>query len=166
MKNSVAKQLLPIVLVGALLLSLNLARAAEPTVPKDARCAVCGMFVAKYPNWLATLTMSDGSIKYFDGVKDLMAFHFAPQKYGAKPGTTITALRVNDYYSLAPVDAKKAFYVVGSDVAGPMGQEFVPFATKDAADSFSKDHQGKAILTFTAITSEQVEAMRSGQRMQ
>jgi len=46
-----------------------------------------------------------------------------------------------------------------------MGHEFIPFASKAAADSFSKDHQGKDIMTFEAITSEQVEAMRAGQRM-
>ena len=147
------------------LLVVSPVRAAETTVDKEARCAVCGMFVAKYPNWLVTLTMSDGTTNYFDGVKDMMAFYFAPQTYGAKSGATITEIRVNDYYTLKPVDARKAFYVVGSDVTGPMGHEFVPFSNKEAADSFSQDHHGTKTLTFDAITSEQVEAMRSGQRM-
>ena len=138
---------------------------AAKTVDKDTRCSVCGMFVAKYPNWLATLTLSDGEIKYFDGVKDMMAFYFAPQKYGAKPGATVKTVGVNDYYTLSAVDAKSAFYVVGSDVTGPMGHEFIPFASKEAAEGFSKDHQGKSVLTFEAITAELVESMRSGQRM-
>ena len=141
------------------------AAAAATTVDKSARCAVCGMFVAKYPNWLVSLTMSDGATNYFDGVKDMMAFYFAPQTYGAKPGVTIAEIRVNDYYTLKPIDARKAFYVVGSDVTGPMGHEFIPFSSKEAADSFSQDHHGMKTLTFEAITSEQVEAMRSGQRM-
>ena len=139
--------------------------AAESTVAKDARCAVCGMFVAKYPNWMVTLTMSDGATKYFDGVKDMMAFYFAPQTYGAKPGATITAIQVKDYYTLESVDAKKAFYVMGSDVTGPMGYELVPFATKEAAEGFSQDHHGGSVLTFEAVTTEQIEALRSGQRM-
>ena len=138
---------------------------AEKAVDKDTRCSVCGMFVAKYPNWLATLTMSDGEVKYFDGVKDMMAFYFAPQKYGAKQGATVQTIAVNDYYTLSAADAKSAFYVVGSDVTGPMGHEFIPFASKEAAEAFSKDHQGKDILTFEAITAERVESMRSGQRM-
>ncbi len=139
--------------------------AAETTVDKKTRCAVCGMFVAKYPNWLVTLTLSDGTTNYFEGVKDAMAFYFAPQTYGAKAGATIAEIRANDYYTLKPVDGRKAFYVVGSDVTGPMGHEFVPFADKAAADSFSQDHHGKSVVTFEAITSEQVESMRSGQRM-
>jgi len=139
--------------------------AADQVVDKETRCAVCGMFVAKYPNWLATLTMSDGEVRHFDGVKDMMVFYFAPQKYGAKPGGTIGDIKVNDYYTLTPIDARKAFYVTGSDVKGPMGHEFIPFATKEAAESFSKDHKGKSILSFESITAAEVEVMRVGQRM-
>ncbi len=152
-----------VLLFSALMLTDCL--AAEKAIDKDVRCSVCGMFVAKYPNWSVTLTMNDGAVKYFDGVKDMMAFYFAPQKYGVKTGATITAIAVNDYYTLSPVDARKSFYVVGSDVTGPMGHEFIPFATKESAEAFSKDHQGKNILTFEGITLEQVEAMRTGQRM-
>lgn len=161
----------PIKLLFSLLLAMAVAAqgsaAAEGTaaLAQDTRCAVCGMFVAKYPNWAATITMSDGARKHFDGVKDMMVFYFAPQKYGAKPEATIADIVVTDYYSLALVDAKQAFYVVGSDVTGPMGHELVPFATKDAALAFSKDHKGQKVLTFEAITSEQVESMRAGQRM-
>jgi len=165
MKNALFPKLVLVLLVGLMVVVSRPALAAEPAVAKDTRCAVCGMFVAKYPNWLATLTMSDGDIKHFDGVKDMMVFTFAPQKYGAKAGSTIATLTVKDYYSLAPLDARKAFYVVGSDVTGPMGHEFIPFADKAAAESFSKDHQGKSIVTFEAITADQVESMRAGQRM-
>lgn len=163
MKNTLCRLVVAAVL-GLAALPGNVL-AAEKAVGKEARCAVCGMFVAKYPNWVVSLTMSDGETKYFDGVKDMMVFYFAPQKYGAKAGATILATTVTDYYTLSPVEAKKAFYVVGSDITGPMGHEFIPFATKAAAEAFSKDHQGKDILAFEAITSEQVESMRAGQRM-
>ena len=161
--KSILYKILLLALVGVA--AASNAVAAETAVDKDTRCAVCGMFVAKYPNWLVTLTMSDGAIKHFDGVKDMMVFYFAPQKYGAKPEATITGIRVNDYYTLTPVDAKKAFYVVDSDVNGPMGHEFIPFATKEAADSFNKDHHGQRVLAFEAITAQQVETLRAGQRM-
>ena len=162
--RDVLLKLVILVFLSLVSLSANVL-ALDKAVSKDTRCAVCGMFVAKYPNWVVTLTLSDGETKYFDGVKDMMVFYFAPQKYGVKAGTTVAEISVADYYSLAPVEARKAFYVVGSDINGPMGHEFIPFASKAAADSFSKDHQGKDIMTFEAITSEQVEAMRAGQRM-
>lgn len=95
----------------------------------------------------------------------MMAFSFSPNKYGAEAGTAPSNYLVKDYYTLAPVDGKKAFYVIGSDTTGPMGTEFIPFAAKEAAEAFSKDHHGKKILSFTMITPDLVESMRSGQTM-
>lgn len=153
----------------ALLLAVCLAANAfavdDMVLDKTTRCAVCGMFVAKYPEWVCQITLSDGSAKHFDGVKDMMAFSFAPQKFGAEAGTTPSEYLVKDYYTLAPVDGKKALYVVGSDTTGPMGTEFIPFATKEAAEAFNKDHHGKKILPFSMITAELVDSMRSGQTM-
>ena len=42
------------------------------------------------------------------------------------------------------IDGRSAHYVVGSDVTGPMGKELIPFATREAALEFSKDHGGTA----------------------
>ena len=43
-------------------------------VPKEVKCPVCGMFVAKYPKWAALIT-EDSHTHYFDGVKDMMKFY-------------------------------------------------------------------------------------------
>ena len=64
----------------------------------------------------------------------------------------INNIEVTDFYTLQAIDAKKAFYVLGSDVYGPMGNELIPFFTKDAAQNFMHDHSGKNIITFDAIT--------------
>ncbi len=133
-------------------------------VADDSRCQVCGMFVAKYPNWLTQVHSTDGQVAFFDGVKDMMVFHFNPEKYGAK-ADSLTDIWVKDYYTLKWLDGRKAHYVVGSDVHGPMGHEFVPFATLEAAQAFMKDHHGKSILAFGDITSKKVESMRMGMKM-
>ena len=60
------------------------------------------------------------------------------------PGKTpadIAAVQVTDYYALEPIDGRTAFYVVGSDVFGPMGKELIPFAKKAEAEEFLKDHR-------------------------
>jgi copper chaperone NosL len=151
------------------LLAFNPSTAnGEPidTVSAEIRCSVCGMFVAKYPNWLAQIHYDDPSqTRFFDGPKDMMVFYFAPEQYGGPSRETIKDIFVKDYYTLNWMPAKDAFYVIGSDVYGPMGHEFIPFATKDAADSFLKDHHGKEVLTFDKITPELVESLREGQRM-
>jgi len=64
----------------------------------------------------------------------------------------ITAIQVKDYYSLKSVDGRTAFYVIGSDVYGPMGKELVPFEKQMDAQSFLRDHKGKKVLRFNEIT--------------
>ena len=105
------------------------------TVTPKTRCTVCGMFVAKYH----------------------------PEQYGGHSRGAIKHIYVKDYYSLKWLPAKDAYYVVGSDVYGPMGHEFIPFESKNGAESFLKDHHGKEILTFDKITPEIVNSMRTGQ---
>ncbi len=117
--------------------------------PKD-RCAVCGMFVEKYANFLAQLALEDGSTAYFDGVKDMMRYHLDPAKFGARK-QEVRAVFVKDYYSLETIDGREAYYVVGSDVMGPMGKELIPFRAKAAAEEFRKDHKGKRVLRFDEI---------------
>jgi len=139
---------------------------ATDTVSSQVRCAVCGMFVAKYPSWLAQIHYDDlGQTRFFDGVKDMMVFYFQPERYEGAPREAIKNIYVKDYYSLNWLSAKDAFYVFGSDVYGPMGHELIPFESKDAAESFSKDHHGKEILTFGEITPGLIDSLRLGQRM-
>jgi nitrous oxide reductase accessory protein NosL len=123
-------------------------RPSEPG-PKD-RCAVCGMFVAKYPNFVAQLSLADGSAVFFDGVKDMARYYRNPAKFGAKDAA-VRAVFVKDYYTLEPMDGKAAYYVLGSDVMGPMGNELIPFRTAEAADGFLKDHKGQRVLRFEEI---------------
>jgi nitrous oxide reductase accessory protein NosL len=49
------------------------------------------------------------------------------------------------------IDAGSAFFVVGSDVYGPMGKELIPFISRADAEAFKKDHKGKRILRFEDI---------------
>ncbi len=121
--------------------------------PPKAKCPVCGMFVAKYPEWVCSISFRDATAVYFDGPRDLFAFYLVPAKYApaGKQGE-INAIRVKDYYSLAPIDGRRAFYVIGSNVLGPMGNELVPFAAMKDAEGFMHDHQGKKILRFGEIT--------------
>ncbi|HYG35004.1 MAG TPA: nitrous oxide reductase accessory protein NosL [Clostridia bacterium] len=120
--------------------------------PKD-KCPVCGMFVHKYPDFLAQISFNDGSVAFFDGSKDMFKFLFQLQKYRPKhQQTNITSIFVTDYYSLNPIDGRKAFYVLGSDVYGPMGKELIPFEKEPEAKEFLKDHKGKSLLRFGQIT--------------
>lgn len=148
-----------------LLISLNLQAAPVTEISPTEKCPVCGMFVTKYQPWIAQLQYADGDVKFFDGVKDMMAYYFQPQNYGGKKGASASAVYVKDYYTLEWIDGEEAVYVTGSDVMGPMGHELIPFDSKEAAENFIKDHKGKEMFLFKEITLEQVTALRSGMKM-
>ncbi len=120
------------------------------TPPKNARCPVCGMAISLYPNWSAMMIIGGKKI-YFDGVKDMMKYYLdlASYHYDRK---RVSQMVVKEFYHLQPIDAKKAFYVIGSDVRGPMGDEFIPFKSLKEAQTFMQDHHGKKILRFNEIT--------------
>jgi nitrous oxide reductase accessory protein NosL len=152
----------------ALLLLLGLAPAwsgdlkfPEPG-PKDT-CPVCGMFVALYPDWVATVLYQDGHAHHFDGAKDLFKYLLDLPKYA--PGharTDIAAIGVTEYYSVTRIDARAAWYVIGSDTLGPMGHELVPLATREDAEEFLRDHKGKRIIRFDDVTLELLRNLDQG----
>lgn len=146
-----------------LALSFPAAFAAPPTTPAPAakdKCPVCGMFVSKYPDWVATVTFKDSTTFFFDGAKDFFTWYHNMQKYTpTKNQADISTITVNDYYTLKQVDAKKASFVIGSDVYGPMGKELVPFGKLADAHAFLKDHKGKMVLRFSDVTPRVLKSM-------
>jgi nitrous oxide reductase accessory protein NosL len=153
------------ILAALLFAWVALAAAQQPPPkpgPKDL-CPVCGMLVSKYPNWVATIVAKDGHAHHFDGAKDMFKFWFEPAKYAAgHRREDMAALWVTDFYNLQRIDAKKAWYVTGSDVLGPMGHEFVPLATKEDAAEFLKEHKGRKVLSFDQVTKEMPAKLDDG----
>ncbi len=128
-------------------------------IPKNAKCPVCGMFAYKYPRWASTMEATFHGKKekfYFDGVKDLMKFYFMPDAWGEYYHLRNIKIFVTDYYHQKTIDGEKAFYVFGSDVLGPMGNELIPFENEKDAKAFSKDHFGKKIIPFDKLTQQMV----------
>ena len=118
------------------------------TVTKKDKCPVCGMFLYKYPRWVSRIEYTDKNVS-FDGIKDMMKYYFEHKQ-------NIKEILVQDYYTQQTIDANKAYFVLGSDVYGPMGNELIAFDAKDAAKRFALDHRGKKILTFKEITKDEV----------
>ncbi|NEW60691.1 hypothetical protein GSY74_05290 [Sulfurovum sp. bin170] len=131
-------------------------------VAKAEKCPVCGMFVYKYPRWAAQIFYKEGTDeKYysFDGVKDLMKFYFDHMKWGdykMSKKENVSKILVTDYYSQKAIDGTKAYYVIGSDVLGPMGNELIPFEQESSAKTFLDDHNGKIIVSFDKIVEKEV----------
>jgi len=144
-------------------LQMEAAGAASKEIPKPGardKCPVCGMFVAKYPDWVMVIQFRDGSHVYFDGAKDMFKYLFDIKRYDpARKSEDIQAVLVKDYYHLSFVDARKALYIIGSDIYGPMGRELIPLGHEDDAREFLADHKGKKILGFDEITREVLKTL-------
>ncbi|MCB1758929.1 MAG: nitrous oxide reductase accessory protein NosL [Gammaproteobacteria bacterium] len=129
--------------------------AAPLTLPEPdagSTCPVCGMFVAKYPEWIATVQYRDGHAHHFDGAKDMFKYLFdLPRWAPGHNAANIRAIGVTEYYGLTLIDAREAYYVVGSDVLGPMGHELIPLASEGDAQEFLRDHRGARILRFDEV---------------
>ena len=153
-------------LILTLTLALTLFSPARAEAPKPLKpsakdkCPVCGMFVAKYPDWLAQVIFKDGSHAYFDGAKDMFKYLFNLKKYNpSKNRGDVQVLYVTDYYDLTPINGREAFYVIGSDIYGPMGRELIPFQKEADARGFMKDHKGKTLLKFKEVTPEIIKGL-------
>lgn len=132
--------------------------------PKDPgkkdKCPVCGMFVYKYPDWVGQIIFNDRTVLFFDGAKDLFKYFFNMKKYEkGKTANDIAAIYVTEYYNMELIDGRQAYYVVGSEVYGPMGRELIPFKTREEAEQFRKDHGGTFILTFGQVKPAVIEKL-------
>jgi hypothetical protein len=106
---------------------------------------------------MAEIELINGKKLHFASVKCMMLFYYKNDKWNdlglkrpkdKKSKENIKALRVQDYGTLKVVDAKKAFYVFGSHVMSPKGDDLVPFQYEKDAENFMKENGGHKILTW------------------
>lgn len=137
------------------LLALSLSGRAggfPDPAPRDL-CPVCGMVVSKYPAWIASVVYKDGHAHHFDGAKDLFKYLFDVPRYArGHRSQDIARIGVTEYYEVKRIDARQAWFVIGSDVLGPMGHELIPLASRADAEEFMRDHRGRRILRFDEVT--------------
>jgi len=74
----------------------------------------------------------------------------------------IAVIAVTDYYGVGRIDAHVAWYVIGSDVLGPMGHELIPHASEAEAQEFLQDHKGLRILRFGDVDLELLQRLDAG----
>ena len=92
-------------------------------------------------------------IQYEDGTtSELCSIHAAAVDLALNIDKFPVVITVGDYNSKTPIDAEKAFWVIGGDKMGVMtARAKWAFQTKDAADGFIKEHGGKLVTFDDAI---------------
>jgi len=141
--------------------AVSLAAGPEDPVPSPKeKCAVCGMYVAMFPDWNARTMFKDSTFAAFCGAKCMVKYYSDIKKYhSSRNRNDVSAVSVRDYFSKKSIDGLQAFYVIWSDVYGPMGHEPIPFEKEADAKKFQKDHKGKTILRFKDITPKVIRSL-------
>jgi len=163
---------LMVVAVALLIAAFIPANAAAATVdlPDGAKldlsvpCPICNMKPEESKLGPAAAVFKDGKVVGFDAAGDMFRYVLDPKKYGFDAGN-IKDLFVTEHGAKNFLDAKKAFYVVGSDVTGDMGPEVVPFSKKEDAEKFKSEHHGKNVATYVQITLDDVTSKKKMLKM-
>ena len=121
----------------------------EPT-EKDV-CTVCGMYPARYPKYHSQIWAMDGSTLHFCSTQCMVNFNADPLKYVDEPAAKTKMAWVTLFSDGMYESAFGTYYVIGSQVNGPMGREAIPFKLKKSAEEFVKVNSGK-IVSFPQLT--------------
>jgi len=124
------------------------------TFDKNTSCLVRHIKVYKAPKWVAKIEVRNGKIVYFCSPKSMFEFYHRPGKWfdvGVKSERDFSKIVVTDYATLKPINAQKAFYVYGSHITSPAGDDLVPFENESEAKKFSTTYSGKRILKFDEV---------------
>ncbi len=129
--------------------SLSADGALNPS--ESDRCPVCAMFPARYPQTAAAMTLASGETFYFCTNGCLLRSWLRPGIYLGKTRDSIDRLVVLDYFSGAPINGRKATWVAGSDVVGPMGPAIIALGDASQLATFKARHGGRHVFTFDQL---------------
>ena len=111
---------------------------ASVDVPDDARCAVCEMLAAEFPEWNAQAVHADGSRAFFCTSGCATTYYAVPGQF-AETDADIAGLWVRDLNSRELVDGTAASYALETDAArleDPMRVNPAPFAARGDAVAY------------------------------
>ncbi|MBW0147311.1 nitrous oxide reductase accessory protein NosL [Marinobacter arenosus] len=122
-------------------------------------CHVCGMVIEGFPGPKGeAITEKDQRVRKFCSTRDMFAWLLQPENASRGHTLYVHDMAQTDWQNpddAALIDARKAFYVVGSDQDGAMGPTLASFADESGAEAFRKQYGGQ-VLAYEEITMEQV----------
>jgi nitrous oxide reductase accessory protein NosL len=153
-----------ILLIGSTAIAKTVDLPDGSKLDLEKSCPVCGMKASAGALGPSAVVFKDGEVVATDGPRDLMRYVKDPKKYGVDTNR-IKAIYVTDYSTKKVIDAKKSYYVIGSDVTGAMGKAPIPFADQAAAEKFSKEQNGEKVVSFEELSLEDVAPKRKMLKM-
>jgi copper chaperone NosL len=150
------------VLLGALLLGACSAPDQAPLQPteltRESYCALDGMLLADYPGPKAQIHYAgQPAPEFFCDTVEMFALLLKPEQARRVSAAFVQDLDKTSWDAPqgAWMDAKQAFYVVGTRKRAAMGPTLPSFGTRAGAEKFAKAEGGK-VLGYAEITPDMV----------
>ncbi len=132
-------------------------------VESHKQCPLCNMYPARYPKFNCQIVFKDGSYEAFDSAIGLLVYLQFSDKTGIKL-KPVAGVYFKNYLNGGWLEADKTFFVTGSDIRGPMGIQFLPFDSEQAAENMKKQANGKDVVHYKMIDRQYlINAANSGQ---
>jgi len=123
---------------------------------KNTTCLVRQIPVYKEPKWVAKIRTRGGKTVYFCSPKSMFEFYFRPGKWydvGVRSERDFAEIVVTDYNTAEPINAEEAYFVYGvGAITSPAGDDLPAFKSKEEAEKFSKQYDGKRVMSFDQVS--------------
>lgn len=121
-------------------------------ISRDSHCSLDGMLLGDYPGPKAQIHYTQGQPEFFCDTVEMFSVMLQPEQQKKVLAVYVQDMGKASWESPAGnwIDARQAFYVVGSKKRGSMGPTFVSFAEEAAARVFAEKEGGK-VLRFAEV---------------
>ncbi len=118
-------------------------------------CHVCGMAITRFPGPKGeAITARDQAVHKFCSTRDMFSWVLQPENAKRDHTLYVHDMAQTDWEhpdDTALIDARQAFFVVGSERTGAMGPTLASFATEEAAQEFAMNYGGQ-VLSYNEVT--------------
>ncbi len=131
---------------------------AQPVeVTSSTSCSLDGMLLADYPGPKAQIQYEQGDTDFFCDTVEMFSIYLKPEHKKRVTGIFVQDMGKTDWNNPKGhwIDARSAFYVVGSQMKGGMGPTLASFSSQSDAEQFKNKNGGK-VYKFSEITPDMV----------
>ena len=122
-------------------------------VSEGDRCPVCAMPVKAHERFSAAIAF------YFCSPGCMLRAWLQPERYLNRSRQQLSRPVARDYFSGDFIDGRRALWVSGSDVIGPMGPALVALKSDTQLDAFRRRHGAGRVFRLWALTAETWEQL-------
>ncbi len=148
------------IVLPALLAFLSACNPVEiAAVPEEIKpgtaCSMDGMILADFPGPKAQIHYASGKPDFFCDTVEMFSIYLKPEEQKRITGIFTQDMGKTDWETPQGnwIDARQAYYVLGSSKTGSMGPTLASFSEQKAAEAFSTQYGGK-VLRFDEVTLE------------